>query len=106
MKNRKIIKKFKGPIPGLTTIDWVIIVGVTALTTGLLMIVLTVLSIGRAQSPEYFVNVGRSSFLHMLLGTHYPPFIKYFMGLSFLGGVLMSGGIVVRKLKGRDTRKA
>jgi hypothetical protein len=100
MKNRN-----KG-LTKLTWADWLVIVGTTGTTIGLLMSFITVLSIRTVQFPQYYVNAGRSSFLEMLLGSSSGPFIKYYLSLGLLGGTILLIGLVGIKTAKKEPREA
>ena len=82
----------------LTWTDWLVIIGATGTIMGLLMSFMTVLSAGTIQFPKYYVNAGRSSFLHMLLGSSSGASIKYYLSVALVGGAVLVIGLVrIRK---------
>jgi hypothetical protein len=78
----------------LTWADWFVIIGATGTIIGLLMSFMTFLSAGTIQFPEYYVNAGRSSFLHMLLGSSSGASIKYYLSVALVGGAVLVIGLV------------
>jgi hypothetical protein len=80
-----------------------VIAGAFAFWCGFLLGILAVISIGTTRYPNYFVNVGRSSFLEMVVGLRYQPFLTYSIALMVVGVILAGAGFLLRLVHRRPS---
>jgi hypothetical protein len=101
MKTKKRFMLHRRSLPPITASDWCIIAGAFVFWSGFIVGLVALISIGTTRYPNYFVNAGRSSFLEMLVGLHYPPFLAYSIAVMLTGAVLAGAGFLIKHHPGQ-----